>query len=84
MIVKLCSVLVALKPCGYRMHPTGRGVKVWWKETTHPKEIPSRFCLNSLSLPLCFSPSEVPLLSGNYVKGGKIHFGGSEQLGRHS
>lgn len=54
------------------MYPTGRGVKVWWKETTYPREIPSSFCLNSLSLPLCSSPSEVPLPSGRYVNGGRF------------
>jgi len=54
------------------MHPTGKGLKVWWKEMTYAREIPSSFCLNSLSLSLRFSPSEVPLLSSSYVKGGRF------------
>lgn len=34
---------MTFKWAGYRMHPTGSRVKVSWKDTTHPKEIPSRF-----------------------------------------
>lgn len=54
------------------MHSTASRVKVWWKETTHPKEILFSFCLNSLSLPQCFPPSEVSLFSSNCVSIGRL------------
>lgn len=54
------------------MNPAGSRVKVWWKATIHPREILSSFCLSSLPLLLCFSPSKVPLPSNIYVNGGSF------------
>lgn len=61
MIIKLCSVLVALKPGGYRMHPTGKGTEGRWQHIQgkfHPAFV------SILCLLLCFSPPEVLVLSG--------------------
>lgn len=54
------------------MHSTASRLKAWWKETTHPEEIPPSFCLYSRSLPQCLPPLEVSLFSGYCVSAGRF------------
>lgn len=78
---RLCSVFVVLKLDGYRIPYRGRSMKVWWKVTIHPREIPSSFCFISFSSFVVFYIRNSILL-WQLCQGWKIDFGGSEQLCR--
>lgn len=56
-------------------------MKVWWKVTIHPREIPSSFCFISFSSFVVFYIRNSILL-WQLCQGWKIDFGGSEQLCR--
>lgn len=83
MIIKLCSVLVALKPGGYRRHPTGKGTEdvVEGDNTSkgHSTQLLSQFFVSSSVFLLQKFLSALKL-----CQWWKSHYGGSKQPRRCS